>query len=97
MTLMDHALNIFGAAGKVIGTGVLVPGRKVTEVQWDGCMATERKVCGVGRLVRRANNRDLYPDGDSIDGIQVEFGDARLAFFPLSWVRVVNDELEVWH
>jgi hypothetical protein len=94
---VQHAMNLLGVGGKALGTEILIPGRKVTEVSWDGCMANIRNVRGVGRLVRQVNQRELFPKGDSIDGIQVEFGDARMAFFSLQSVRVVNGELEVWH
>ncbi len=49
--------------------GLLLFGRRYVEVQWDGCMATERREISTGRLLRPCNQRELFGErAQSIEG-----------------------------
>lgn len=72
--------------------------RKVTRVDWRGCMATERHVEKEGTLIGRAK-RQLFGGGDKwYDGIIVRYLDGTEQWEPLARVRFAgkDHEVEVW-
>lgn len=76
----------------------LRPGSKIAVVQWDGCMAHIRNERGRGTVVRRCNSLELWPRGDSIDGIVYRLeGEGRDRFASLLNLRLVDGRLEEWH
>lgn len=70
-------------------------GRTVTRVDWRGCMATERHVEKVGKILWRESKQ--LNDDKWYDGIVVEY-DGNPQWEPLDNVRFVGKkhEVEVW-
>ena len=52
-SLVQHAMNILGATRQARSPVWLIRGRKVTRIDWRGCMANVRHVEAVGVLERR--------------------------------------------
>lgn len=92
MSLMDHALSIFGAGGG-LSPADIKPGLTVTKVQWDGCMATTRKEVDVGEVLRHAaspHDNGRYP------GALVKWDEAGERWESFDDFRQVDRNLEVW-
>lgn len=97
MTIFDHVLNITGFGNnRVVGTSSLVPGRQVTYVTWDGCMAEIRNVRKVGKLVRLEKKKVYGGKREGTEGIIVDYGDGKESWEFMDHVRIVNGAIEVW-
>lgn len=88
MSLIDHAMHLLGVGGG-LSLGNIRRGDTVTKVEWDGCMATERKERDIGRVV-------VHVKVQGYDFVEVLYAKRGLVQEPASHFRKINGELEVW-
>lgn len=69
------------------------PGKPVTIIQWDGCMATVRNELYTGKFVREENFRG---HGYPYPGIIVEDDKGVEHWYIMSDLRFRNGKMEVW-
>lgn len=82
-SLMTHAMALLGVTPKHVATFWLLPGRRVTRVYWQGCMADVREVDKVGRIVRRESRWQS-------DGILVRRAEVRRSIRrPVEWPGII--------
>ncbi len=81
---MDHTLALFGVTPKKVSNFWLLPGRRVTRVQWRGCMADVRHVEKIGRIVRRESR---WQDNDCRLVERSELRTSRR--FPVEWPGLI--------
>jgi hypothetical protein len=93
MSLLDHAMNILGVASGNFTIAEIKSGFTVTRVQWDGCMATDRKEVDIGKVIKHMSSPH---NNGKYRGVLVKYDGRGEQWEPLAHFRRVDGKLEVW-